>query len=315
MGAYFLERVLLPNLALLDRESQEADRVVVDYVRLAQVLHRILSRRRSTLLPKRASVFTTNVDLVFELAFEEAGVSLTDGFSGRFVPIYDAGSFGTRLERVSARYERRSEVPTMDLIKLHGSVGWFFDHERILFDPTLSLIKDLRSMLEAAKSELIDLSTGPLPSVEELLEQAGESTLSASAKRFADAYSELAIVRPEKTKFEATVLGQTYYELLRRFANELERENSLLLVHGFSFRDEHIRDLTIRAAKTNPTLQVLVFCYSRESEIAIRTQLPHSSIPNDNIRLLSGDGLDLREFLNSWLEPVAPGPGGEPSAR
>ena len=80
---------------------------------------------------------------------------------------------------------------------------------------------------------------------------------------FIEAYEKLGIVNPDKQKFATTVLNETYYELIRRFANELEKENSVLFVHGFSFRDEHLRDVVVRAARSNPTLQVIVFCYSR----------------------------------------------------
>lgn len=64
-----------------------------------------------------------------------------------------------------------------------------------------------------------------------------------------------------KSKFEETVLERCYYDLLRIYANELDRNNALLLVSGFSFRDEHIRDLTLRAAKSNPRLLLLIACH------------------------------------------------------
>ncbi|HCG57437.1 MAG TPA: hypothetical protein DEW39_15210, partial [Brevibacterium sp.] len=95
------------------------------------------------------------------------------------------------------------------------------------------------------------------------------------------------LVREEPRKFATTVLNETYYELIRRFANELEKENSVLFVHGFSFRDEHLRDLVLRAARTNPTLQVIVFCYSRDSAAAFEILLPETEIKNGNIQLVT----------------------------
>jgi len=38
------------------------------------------------------------------------------------------------------------------------------------------------------------------------------------------------IVNPAKTKFEDTLLNQYYYDLLRIYSNELEKENSVLFV-------------------------------------------------------------------------------------
>jgi hypothetical protein len=58
------------------------------------------------------------------------------------------------------------------------------------------------------------------------------------------------IVNPSKKKFEDTVLNETHYDLLRIYNNELEKENGVLFVMGFSFADEHIRELTLRVANT-----------------------------------------------------------------
>jgi len=69
------------------------------------------------------------------------------------------------------------------------------------------------------------------------------------------------IVNPTEKKFKDTTLNQTYYDLLRIYANELEKENSVLFVLGFSFSDKHIRDLTLRAANTNPTLKIYILSY------------------------------------------------------
>ena len=41
----------------------------------------------------------------------------------------------------------------------------------------------------------------------------------------------------------------------------LEKENSLLMVMGFSFADEHILNIVCRAARRNPTLQIIIFAF------------------------------------------------------
>jgi hypothetical protein len=73
------------------------------------------------------------------------------------------------------------------------------------------------------------------------------------------------IILPRKHKFQETLFDQTYYDLLRLYSNELDKENALLLVFGFSFEDEHIFDITQRALK-NPTLQVVIFAYSQQDK-------------------------------------------------
>ena len=116
----------------------------------------------------------------------------------------------------------------------------------------------------------------------------------AAVETFTAQYRSLGIVNPDKRKFATTVLNETYYELIRRLANELEKENSVLFVHGFSFRDEHLRDLVLRAARTNPTLQVIVFCYSREGLQSYEQFLPDAEVKNGNIEFVvpakPGDG-------------------------
>jgi hypothetical protein len=47
------------------------------------------------------------------------------------------------------------------------------------------------------------------------------------------------------------------------YNNELEKENGVLFVMGFSFADEHIRELTLRVANTNPTSIIYIFVYDK----------------------------------------------------
>lgn len=68
----------------------------------------------------------------------------------------------------------------------------------------------------------------------------------------------------------------------------MERENSLLFVMGFSFADEHIAQITKRAADTNPTLQVVVFAYDDNEEEAYMQRLGITNgCSNNNILILT----------------------------
>ena len=69
------------------------------------------------------------------------------------------------------------------------------------------------------------------------------------------------MVNPTKHKFQETVMDMHFYELMRLYSNSLEKENSILFVTGFSFADEHIANLTMRAANSNPTLQIVIFAF------------------------------------------------------
>jgi hypothetical protein len=75
---------------------------------------------------------------------------------------------------------------------------------------------------------------------------------------------------------------------MRQYSNNLEKENTLLLVSGFSFADEHIADITKRAANTNPTLHIVVFAYDDDGGDSIRKNLKMSAVsPNNNIVILT----------------------------
>ena len=80
--AYFFENVLAPNAKIIERDESAED-VLRSYATFVRTLNRILLRRRSTLLSKQANIFTTNVDMLFEVAMEEIGIDFSDGFSGK----------------------------------------------------------------------------------------------------------------------------------------------------------------------------------------------------------------------------------------
>jgi len=318
---YFFRNVLLPNQKLIPLNPDAID-VVTSYAKFLKTLNHVLLLRRSSLLSKQANIFTTNVDMVFEVALEQLGVEVIDGFSGKIRPQFDLGEFGSSRFRQTARYERRSEIPVIDLYKLHGSAGWRVEQtdgltERIYYDHGLRLIDKVRAAYELATADLLPIESAEGLKGLDILDAAKGKAVSAAVTAFTTAYNELAIVNPEKTKFATTVLNETYYELIRRLANELEKENSLLLVHGFSFRDEHIRDLVLRAARTNPTLQVIVFCYRRSDRDDYEALFPDAEVKNSNVSFVAPfepkDGeeelvLDLDRLHQTYFKPLTADP-------
>jgi hypothetical protein len=197
------------------------------YIDFYKLINQLVLKRESTLLSRQINVFTTNIDIFSEVALEETGIEFNDGFHGRFNPKYDVGNFKKSYFKTSLHYENKSEIPVFNILKLHGSVSWKAN------DRTIQLDRNLE-------------------------------TITAINEDF-DKFDELMIVNPTKEKFKDTTLNQTYYDLLRIYSNELEKENSVLFVMGFSFADEHIRDLTIRVANTNPTLKIYILSYGQLS--------------------------------------------------
>ena len=75
---------------------------------------------------------------------------------------------------------------------------------------------------------------------------------------------------------------------MRFYSNSLERENCVLFVSGFSFADEHLAKITLRAAANNPTLSIIIFAYDDKAKNDIEKALERiGGIPNKNILCLS----------------------------
>jgi hypothetical protein len=70
------------------------------------------------------------------------------------------------------------------------------------------------------------------------------------------------------------------------YANELEKENSVLFVMGFSFADEHIREITLRVADSNPTLMIYIIAHSANSVAGYEAKLGIKDAKNKNIKLI-----------------------------
>lgn len=309
---YFFDKILAPNISLVERTT-EAEKIIQSYVRFLRVLNHILLKRRSTLLGKQANIFTTNVDMAIEVACEALEIDMNDGFLGRLRPRLDLGEYGTLRIRQGTRYEYRSEIPVVNLFKIHGSVSWLQMDGEIIFDHKLLQIEETKKAYDAAKNGLVEISDYSALKLSKLVSAARDKTYSDVIEEFAIIYNTLSIVNPEKTKFATTVLNKTYYELIRRFSNELEKENSVLFVHGFSFRDEHLRDLALRAARTNPTLQVVVFCYSRQDRENLRLLILDEHIKNDNIVFVAPNipegetaerKMDIDVLVEDFLAPL-----------
>lgn len=285
--AYFFDSVLTPNVKIVERHT-DAEPVLTSYAKFLRTINRILLKRHSSILAKQANIFTTNIDMVFEVALEQMGLDFSDGFSGKIRPRFDLGDFNTIRFRMSSRFEQRSEVPVFNLVKLHGSAAWRHEigvagRTEITFDHGLTIITDVAAALAVAREHLIAIGSPAEVNAKDLIAQAASGPMPDAVHQFVSAYGKLGIVNPDKQKFATTVLNETYYELIRRFANELEKENSVLFVHGFSFRDEHLRDVVLRAARANPTLQVVVFCYDRADREEYQKLIPDIDVKNTNV--------------------------------
>lgn len=247
-------------------------------------LNTILNKRKTNLISKQVNVFTTNMDLFNENALEEGGYTYNDGFSGRLNPVFGTENFNNSIRKTSSHFEYQSELPLFNLFKLHGSANWLLNTDgKIKYDNNLEILNgieiikiDSKVLLDIEyKKKIKGVDVSISYTIDELEAQILKKKIVKVKKHdeFLEAYDKLLMINPTKEKFETTTRKLTFYELLRMYSNNLEKENSVLFVFGFSFADEHIREITLRVAKANPTLLIIIFAFNKAAKEDIEKEL------------------------------------------
>ena len=292
LNKYF-EGVIQKNIDILDESTRNPDlnSTLNSYKNFFKTINQLILLRRNKLLSKQINIYTTNIDIFLEKSLEFTRLEFNDGFGKGFKPKYDLSNFKKSIFQKSLHFDNSSEIPVFNILKIHGSLTWEYEKENIYFDSTL---KQTKMVKITSKSDLIEVVTEDSKSnkkddLESLIAKIPASTIDETKfASFLEEYDKLSIVNPTKGKFQQTVLDQKYYDLLRIYANELERENTLLFVMGFSFADEHIRDLTIRVANSNPTLMIYIFARSSNSKNKLEKILDiENNVKNKNIVIVS----------------------------
>lgn len=306
----YFESCISKNYQLCNARTQESETVLNNYKAFLRNLNNIILLRKSNLLSKQINLFTTNVDVFLECALEEQLLEFNDGFTGTLNPSFELSNFKKSLYKTSPHYDMKSEIPIFNLFKLHGSVTWQLDaSESIKLDNKLSILKSVQSSLDALPNNLLrEITRNNGKSLRPIKELLGEyqnnelpEDVQITLSNFKDNYSRIPMINPTKEKFKFTTLNYTYYELLRMFSNEMERENSILFVMGFSFADEHIREILLRAINSNPTLIVYIFPYDKEAEEQIKEYLRFENYPpkNNNLRFIVNKDDTIKNDLAS----------------
>lgn len=296
LNEYF-EGVIEKNIDILDNK-EDTQLTLTSYKTFFETINKLILLRRNKLLSKQVNIFTTNIDIFLEKAIESNCLEGNDGFGRGFKPKYDLSNFKKSIFQKSLYFDNNSEIPVFNILKIHGSITWLSEKETIYFDATLQQIRQVKNNI-AKKSDLLEFKVDD--DIKSLLDKVPKKIKTTTFKKFLEEYDKLSIVNPTKAKFQTTVLDQKYYDLLRIYSNELERENTLLFVMGFSFADEHIKDLTIRLANSNPTLMIYVFARSQNSKKKFEAILGiETKIKNKNIVIvapeLDKEGKDSFEY-------------------
>jgi len=169
-------------------------------------------------------------------------LQFNDGFNGVFRKQFHLSNFKKSFYQKSLHYDNIAEIPVFNLLKIHGSVTWRLENTNIEF-AGLDVLKNVIEVSET--SDLIDIvslsdkkwgDTKTDLRIEEIIEEATKKDPIPSTTEFIEAYEKLQVVNPTKDKFRDTTFNKTYYEMLRLYANELEKENSVLFVMGFQWQ-------------------------------------------------------------------------------
>ena len=260
IGIYkeYFEKIMLPNLYIIEdsfetRTESNFRATYENYKKFFEIVSLILLRRKSTILSKQANIFTTNIDIFCETALEESNLEYNSGFSGLLNPKFGLSNFKKSISKRSLHFENVSEIPVFNLIKMHGSLTWYKKGDDINF------------------SRLTHID---------------RTALKKGDKEFMSFYEKIAIINPEPKKLRETVIDLIYYELLRMYSSELEKENTVLFVLGFSMSDQHIREITVRAANSNPTLKIYVFAHSKDRLSEMSKNLNIGELRYSNIEII-----------------------------
>lgn len=307
LGKYY-DTVISRNPDVIDDSVVDTNKnlVLTNYMEFLVAFNTIVLKRKSSILNKQVNLFTTNIDVFFEKALELTQLEFNDGFYGKFNPIFSLTNFKKSLFKRSLHYDNTSELPVFNLLKVHGSLTWKTESDRIVYS-ALKEIEMIKAQWNAIKSKVIDFSKDD--KLEHFTKAVAKFTHDTSYGDFLKAYLKLAIVNPTKDKFQDTILNLQYYELLRVLSNELEKENSILFIMGFSLADEHVREIILRAANSNPTLMILVYAYDQTARQAIEQNVAkgNATVRFNNISIIepaSGEFYDFKSLNEKIFQAI-----------
>ncbi|OFN49243.1 SIR2 family protein [Rothia sp. HMSC071F11] len=211
------------------------DKVYTSYCEFVLELVNLLERSNSRQTPKNVNIFTTNYDLYIEKSVDSISriknFVFNDGTKGYFERILDGSSYNRLVSYKGLSDNYIDEIPSISLIKPHGSVNW----KKIHAPDSDNYSVSITNYVNKEKDKQI-------------------------------------FVPPTGYESQDTFLNNHFHEMLRIFQMELDKPQSVLLVVGFSFQDEHIAKMVTRALK-NPELKSYIFCYSNDNESEIVNNL------------------------------------------
>lgn len=284
--------------------------------------------------PKRVNIFTSNYDTLFEMTFDELSrenrlTYFNDGSRGFFKKYISTENYHLKISHSGMSDSFQREIPTINLLKIHGSVTWCNVNNEIEVNIENKAYKNLCDSSDEIKKIITDFNDNSSTSEDEKLldpekyeefilygsldEKQLSDELAAIYKEayekvdsFYKLYKNFPVVNPTKEKFSDTVFQQHYYQLLRMLSFELEKQDSVLVVFGFSFADEHILEI-VRRSIVNPKIKIYVIAFNKDAQAQIESKL--GDLGGNIIEYLpsssSPDGQEIKgnfSYLNSLFD-------------
>lgn len=199
----------------------------IDYTK--SHLHKSFLKRllsRDSKLSK-PNIFTLNYDLLFEMTAERLGIFVNNGFTGFHERAFYPSAYQVDYHIKNSDGAKRINK-SINLYKLHGSLSWYEDTNK----PPYGI----------GERQVIPID----------------------GKIDYDQIKEGTIIYPIQSKKKHS-LDLPYSEMLRQFVEALNRHNSVLIIAGYSFLDEHINDI-IANAIAHPDFNLLIFSFEEEPQ-------------------------------------------------
>ncbi|MDZ6080113.1 SIR2 family protein, partial [Klebsiella pneumoniae] len=287
------------------KEKLKFKKTFINYLRFIKKLSSLVDKKSANQI-RRANIFTTNYDLFLEKASDlllknNTGFIFNDGGRGLHTRHLNISNFHTSTWHQGTNDLYKFEIPTINLIKMHGSISWNKVNEDTI---SIRYLDNLPDELSIETDHCLDINE-TIEKVDELYYFDGAKNAIELSREdeeilqtFRNEYDKLAIVNPTKAKFEETVFQQHYYQSLRLLSYELEKPQTILICFGFSFKDEHIREI-IQRSLSNPSLVIYIFCYKLKDKENIKKIISSKKIvfisPNS---YTDENNIDFKRFIS-----------------
>ena len=181
-----------------------------------------ISRRNIDLA--RPNIFTTNNDLFNETAMDNLNINYNNGFSGGIKKYFNPAQFNSVLsQKVDLNLEKYQPIENLvNLYKLHGSVNWVED--------------------ENNSNKFFNIRETQFFNTEENQSNDKKNKV---------------LIYPTPLKQNKS-LGSPYTDLLREFQKKLLLPDNVLIIIGFSMRDEHINNIIYQSLTINSSLNIVL---------------------------------------------------------